>query len=501
MTYYIEPPSAAAGFGQGVGRGLSEQLPKEVERYRLQRGLKSVADNQEGLSLPQQFAKIAPYMADNPSMMHAFTELLKQQGISNAYGNWANEGNQTSRGQSQGKLDNYARNESAMLEQPEERSFQSRPSVESPNERIPSYRQKHEATKMPSDINKQLDRISTRGQPSDVNPYSPLLTPSGHFTEEEYAKSIRRNFQKTGNIQVAADQTAKEERARMERPELEQKRQERALLADKRAIGLLHDKLGLKLQEDIAKEGGKNLGGEAVSRISNKDITGEMVSELENIVRDRLQKNPRADINKVVDEVSKIGFDFVKSKNELNAKLLDRGIVPILNTDTLETIKHSQKSYRDMGRLEEFYNKLRTDPSEGGAGLTPQLAAVFAFPPSQALTKEIQQVPRWSPRYPESPAAPRASETKIASTFAKRVADTLTPQDSILSAVYGAKLRNKRFDEKTFFKTLRDDEAFYEKLTPRQKNELITGPSKLFDGWKDFSLAWHENFPEIQGAE
>lgn len=77
--------------GRALGQGLSEQLPKEVERYRLSQGLKNLGQKQ-GLDPFQQFSELAAIPGITPQMIQSGAELLRQRGIGNALRQKANQG-------------------------------------------------------------------------------------------------------------------------------------------------------------------------------------------------------------------------------------------------------------------------------------------------------------------------------------------------------------------------------------------------------------------------
>lgn len=84
MVQVINQQGNIAGrIGQGFGQGLSEQIPKEVDRYRLSKGLEDLG-NEKGLTPYQRFAKLSSIPGVTPQMIQSGSELLKQEGISNA---------------------------------------------------------------------------------------------------------------------------------------------------------------------------------------------------------------------------------------------------------------------------------------------------------------------------------------------------------------------------------------------------------------------------------
>lgn len=83
--------SISGRLGKGIGQGLSEQVPKEIDRYRLSEGLKDFEKNYQGLTPIQQLTKISSIPGITHQMIQSFTELAKQQ----AQGQALNSRNQT----------------------------------------------------------------------------------------------------------------------------------------------------------------------------------------------------------------------------------------------------------------------------------------------------------------------------------------------------------------------------------------------------------------------
>lgn len=75
-----------AGFGQALGQGISEQLPKEVERTRLSTGLRNLSQK-KGLNPFQQFSELASTPGITPQMLESGSALLRQQAYLDAIKN------------------------------------------------------------------------------------------------------------------------------------------------------------------------------------------------------------------------------------------------------------------------------------------------------------------------------------------------------------------------------------------------------------------------------
>lgn len=72
--------------GKGFGQGLSEQLPKEVERHRLSQGLKKLGE-QKDLTPFQQFTGLVSQPGMTPQIIQSGQQLLQQQAYLNSLKN------------------------------------------------------------------------------------------------------------------------------------------------------------------------------------------------------------------------------------------------------------------------------------------------------------------------------------------------------------------------------------------------------------------------------
>lgn len=84
MAQYIKQGNLFGRVGTGIGQGLSEQLPKEIERGRLASGLQNLEDK-KGLSPFQQFSRLASIPGITPQMIQSGSELLRQQGMAEGF--------------------------------------------------------------------------------------------------------------------------------------------------------------------------------------------------------------------------------------------------------------------------------------------------------------------------------------------------------------------------------------------------------------------------------
>ncbi len=80
MAQYIKQPSLGARIGTGIGQGLADILPKEMERGRLSAGLRQL-EEQPNLTPQQYFSRALsiPGLIDRPQAIQSLADLARQQ--------------------------------------------------------------------------------------------------------------------------------------------------------------------------------------------------------------------------------------------------------------------------------------------------------------------------------------------------------------------------------------------------------------------------------------
>jgi len=86
MAQKISQGSIFGRIGSGLGQGLAEQIPKEVERYRLSEGLKKLGDK-KGQTPFQQFSDLVSVAHQYPQVVQSGSDLLRQQSIIDSFRN------------------------------------------------------------------------------------------------------------------------------------------------------------------------------------------------------------------------------------------------------------------------------------------------------------------------------------------------------------------------------------------------------------------------------
>jgi len=90
MAQYIKNANIFGRIGSGIGQGLGEQIPKEIERSRLQRGLEDLSKNAANLTPFQRFAKLSGIPGITPQAIQSGSQLLQQEGQNQALINRSN---------------------------------------------------------------------------------------------------------------------------------------------------------------------------------------------------------------------------------------------------------------------------------------------------------------------------------------------------------------------------------------------------------------------------
>jgi len=84
MAQTIKQANIFGRIGSGFGKGLAEQIPKEIERSRLASGLESLAQDASNLPLFQRFSRLLTIPGMTQQGIQTGGELLRQEGINSA---------------------------------------------------------------------------------------------------------------------------------------------------------------------------------------------------------------------------------------------------------------------------------------------------------------------------------------------------------------------------------------------------------------------------------
>lgn len=434
MSYSVKPGNPLGRLGASIGRGLSEQVPQEIERTRLGNGLKAISAN-KNLTPFEKLTQLATQPGMSPQLLQSATELLKQESQGNAYRKAAGrkDGNPPQRTsdttqQFQDKAANFdISGKGKPKSQPGQQKYGTQPEIQSDNPLNNKFLEKQ-----PWSSERRNQEIAD-------------ILDAGLTTDPSIAREIAKQNEAA---ELAAPSVEKANQSYLEGVE-----------------GKVRDEFTRQIEAATQKEG-KEL---------YKDIQGELMLDLEKGVRQDLATNPNANIQEVVERWRKKGLDFVKARpllDQLAAR--DTWDFFFKNGETKKKLDSFQRLYANVGREEEFYNKLKTANTEKTVGfdMSPQGAAQRAFPRSEGVKKVVG---KFNPK-----GFFKRSENS--SNLASDVLKNLRPEDSLLAIIRDVRDKYPGFDQSAFFDYFRQNT---DKLYPRQQRELAEGEGAMNPSWGD----------------
>jgi hypothetical protein len=453
MSYSVKPGNIFGRIGSSIGKGLAEQIPKEVARERLASGLQQFEQDSGNLTPLQSLARLAaiPGALEHPQLVQTFGELARQQGIKNAYQNYSGKrGNVLSKGKNgvpnaQNGVPNGQNG--AQNNGLQSINFANLPQNGTGRSRIPS----------------DIVRPEEEGQPTAVqtNPLRQETIPIAPWTPE------RRN-EEAGNISIEfpgfslekVDQMAADNEAR----ELAQPTAERE-----------KDRQRKEIREDIHDEFIKRLELLTHKKEDDlfSDITGEMQNNFLRTVERDLASNPNATLEDVVEKRAQQVLNIVKSKNKIK-DLGDRSLIDALDPwnkkKTLKQLLSVAGTFNAVGDNEELFEILKKK-GEGNFAFSPSRAAWVSYPRSKQVSQFTNNVKTKLVQ----------DHIKNAKYYASQIGKLIQPEDHVLSIAQ--ELSNKD----AFF----DREVFLDELERNQDEIGLTDKQKLgFQDRRDNSSDW-----------
>lgn len=438
----ITPRGSVFGrIGKSVGQGLADQIPKEVDRYRLSQGLQNLAANSSNSTPLEQYAQAASIPGITPSMLQALPEILKQQNTRQAYRNNSRNRETVERPKSQNFSDvNFAnmQPDRKPIDQ-KEQSFSYKPE---------SYGQPQISENNP---------LRSEAQPV------PQWTPERRDEEVSRLSDIYQNLTIPELVSMAADN----EKRDLAQPEAERAKDDYLREVRKQVDEEFQTQLETKLQKK----------GEEVY----KDITGENKQTIKRAIEKELRSNPKATVQDVVDRWTNKALDLAKTKSLIKT-LSDRGLFDEIGNPqgTYNKLKNAQKIFKETGNEEEFYNILKTD-----FGMSPQAAAYVAYDRSKKINEYLNNIK--TPKFIETNPSKYINRSDNSRKYAIDIEDLITRGDSLLAISKELRQKDPLFDQRAFFNQLSEDQDQLG-LSPRQKRELVQGASDLFPNWGDILI-------------
>jgi len=414
--------------GKGLGKSLAEQVPKEVERYRLSSGLEAL-NKEQGLSPKEYFTKALsiPGVGDRPEVVRQLSELSKHENIRNAYGKAGMQG--------QEPLTRDVANTLA------EEGFRGQ--------------------QIPGTSEKAVTGKEKQRQILEKNPLREEAQPKGPWTPEERNAEKYKISQQFPwmNPEEVSQQARENEVAERERPTVEQQRDAslRAVQED------LNNKFTSQLETALQKEGKETF----------KDVTGEMQLNIRKAMENDLRSNPGANTDQIVKKWVDKSLDVAKAKNNFKKLASNTGYESLFKGEqTLNQLKQYSKIFKDAGNSEEYFNILQNE-----MGFSPQAAASIAYEPNPTFKEYVNKI---KPLSEKDIGGALGRSVK----YANDIENYIGNNDSILAFAKYLRDKDPFFDQQAFFKRLLEIQGDIG-LNDRQKREIAEGPSDIFANWAD----------------
>ena len=450
MSQKISQGNIFGRIGSGIGQGLAEQIPKEIDRGRLSSGLQQFEKDAAGLNPIQQLARISAIPGITPQMVQSFQELAKNQNQGNAYRRSAG-GNPAPGQQMNGMAPN------ASPQQP-----QSIRDVQFGN-----MQPQQQGRNMPA-----TGAVNNQQQTPNVNSNEniPQVAPGNALNQQNLTRLPWTPQQRQSTIADYIDQgflpdQAKQLQADDESRDLAEPGAHKERLKDiEEAKGKVRDTLKRHLETKLQKIG-ENLF---------EDVEGKMILNAERGMTRDLIKNPKADIDNVANDWSERLYRTAIAKDKMRTLGKTTGFENFLKGDqSLKKLKEYQDIFKRSGNLEEFKNMLQGPDF----GMSHQAAASVAYPPNKNIDKFLSTY-RSSNQYD----APR--KLQEARKAAIELEKDIGPDDSVLSIARSLSERDPFFDQQSFLDQISEDKDEIG-LNERQRLELAEGVRNILPNWAD----------------
>lgn len=456
MAQLIKQADIFGRLGTGVGKGLAEQVPKEIERNRLSAGLQQLERDAPGLN-PQQYytrALQVPGLIDRPQAVQSLAELARLQNQRDAY---MRSGGMEPQSQGPAAAPGIPQNPGAKIRDMEFANLSQRKGPVPANEQTPPV------------------RANESGQPQIVqdNPLDEKYQPKVRWTpqqrDQRVSHYINQGFTPDQSKQLASD----DESRFLGTADDYQKQLDAQKAVDVEAKQKMRNQLKTKLGL---------IEGSASDEALLGKLSGESLSNLERGMNRDIRSKGDTSLDDVVNDWTNRGLNMSKAKTKLDNLIKTTGIEEFSkNNQAYNKLKEYQKVFQKADNLEEYYNILRSQ-----AGMSSQTAAAIAFPPNERIHSYISKFKPTSMRSGRFGPVPNADGAlKDAQRAAIEIGNDLSYDDSLLSIAKYMREKDPMFNQRAFFKQLSEDQDRL-RLNDRQRLELAEGEnSDLVPTWSD----------------
>lgn len=470
MAQAIKQGDIFGRIGTGFGRGLAEQIPKEIDRNRLSSGLSAFEQDHQNLNPMQQLARLSAIPGVTPQTIQSFSELAKTNNQANAYRNLGGYSNRPGQGQPNTPGAYQPRNQQeadwlssmGMGQNPQNTSQQL--TGQQGTQLAPQGRQ-------PSFGRQALENVNE-------NTFNPAAKTRLPWTTERRDASIvdyiDEGFLPEQAKQMSADDEARDLGQATVLQQRQREDQERTVAAN--------NELDRQLETNFQKTGAGVY----------KDITGEMKLNLQRAMNKALRTHPDLSIEEAAEEFSNRALSTSKAKGKFETLAQTTGIEALGKGKEINSkLDDYSDIFKKSGNSEEYYNMLKRSPDSdqgAGFGLSSEGAASIAFPPSPSLNDYVKNYKPQNMKQTKYGEVPDPKRTEANSRKAANdVARMLGENDSVLTI--GRELRKKDpyFDQEAFYNEMKliKDEAG---LSKRQINELPERNTDWLPKWADFLI-------------
>ena len=421
MSYEVKQGNIFGRVGSGIGKGLAEQVPKEIERYRLSEGLKEIENNpaKSGIGQLRQLYSTAGI---TPEMAHQIQPFINQQAVKQ---NRQGQAGSSPRGNQAAQQVNAGIAQGAQGQPASQGQAQPRQGT-SIGEKQASARESYYIPSQEEIVQEAYKRMDETGQPFDqalaeVN--RDVETQKANKTEQRTEKGLADTAQ---NIVAGGLATQKER------------------LESRKVPGNVYNDVENKAFDAIKP---KNQGGEGLSE--------------------------QEAIKKYGKELDKIDRQYQDVDNLGNWTLIQNSPKAIR-----ESLNNLSESFKERNDSENFADKLI-----GSNGLTPGKAYYLAYPNKNVkpLNNAINNLPELKKEisfkrgYPNVEAPPEYLEAETLKA-SKKLAAAMGTEGSPLAI--GEELNAKGYDPEAWFDYLNKNKKSLN-MTARQERELTKPRSYL----------------------
>lgn len=351
MAQIIEQGNLAAALGNKFGEGLSQQIPKELERYRLSQSLKGLQKNAANMNPFEQ----AAYLYSSPGVTPEIaTQLIPLLQLVNA----RNENLKFAQGAGQGGQGGQG---AAPMGQPGQIG-----------QNLPrgTFGGAEEAPQDPNALRKIVTPETTRTLQERLGvPKSQpeLLQDAARLQMNRPAYYATKDPQQSYMDAVEADNR----RVAQEKTELEKAQRQQAVQTR------LNEEFERAFDTELQKKG----------QTTYADISGEMRNRFLERAEDDVARGKLTEREAAL-KYGRQALDFAKKKNNL-FRIASTGFYNQSPSQAQSELKELRKEYERLGGLEEFKNDLIKTQ-----GISPHFAYSLAFPVSEnkALSSYINKI-------------------------------------------------------------------------------------------------------------